>query len=75
MTLDNATFKHLTEWCDRALIAPNAGRDAILDLLDKMGEEDAAYSIAQGWSNVASLCDAYGKREGSGLSCFEYDGE
>ena len=56
MQLDNATFRHLTKWCERNLRAPDAGREHMVAVLAEMDAEDGEYHMTQGWYHVASLC-------------------
>jgi hypothetical protein len=57
--LDDSTFNHLTEWCDRNLHSPEAGRAKMIELLDTADEEDFERWLDHGWSHVATLCDAW----------------
>ncbi len=55
--MDDATFQHLTTWCDRQYRDDEATdkRNAIMEMLEAMPVEDAEYSLSHGWTHVANL--------------------
>lgn len=58
--MDNATFQHLTTWCDNFFRPEVAGpeRDRIITHLETLDTEDAEYSISHGWTHVYDVMDA-----------------
>jgi hypothetical protein len=55
--MDDATYQHLTSWCDRQYREGEAElkREQMANLLQSMSPEDAEYSLSHGWSHVANL--------------------
>ena len=55
--IDNATFDHLSAWCDAQLRDDEREtvRDRILGYLSDCDVEDAAYSLSHGWRHIQDL--------------------
>ncbi len=55
--MDDATFQHLTTFCDRFFRDDEATnkRNAVVSMLEAMPPEDAEYSLSHGWPHVVGL--------------------
>ncbi len=55
--MDEATFQHLTTWCDSYFREEEATekRNRMIEMLEAMPSEDAEYSMSHGWPHVANL--------------------
>jgi len=64
--MDDATFQHLTDWCDSQVVeregqtedSADLLRETILVYLQSCDVEDAEYSISHGWTHVRNLAEA-----------------
>lgn len=57
--IDNATFDHLSAWCERDLRDGEREtiKTRILDYLSACDREDAEYSLSHGWPHIRNLVE------------------
>ena len=55
--MDDATFTHLTAWCERESYDEEADalRERMILFLEAQESEDAEYSLSHGWRHVYDL--------------------
>ena len=55
--IDSATFDHLSAWCEAQFRdhERDAVREHMIATLERMGPEDAAYSLSHGWWHIHDL--------------------
>jgi hypothetical protein len=57
--MDNATFEHLTAWCEREYSDRKVDgvRNAMVNLLESMDQDSAEYSLSHGWPHISNLLE------------------
>ena len=58
--MDNSTWEHLTEWCQRNTHTEDEAqvlRDDIVQHLEALDVEDAEYSLNHGWTHVRDVME------------------